>query len=264
MTAQQFLVAAVPIFLAAVLGVATGFFTDWLKTRREYRKLSRERQEKELTQLNVATSAMGYNIELLLHISHAAGIAASGAKSCCRCRTMCGKESTRRNVRAFVKSMHSKFTAMMTRCPEPHFVELEFFKEIPFVLAKDPELLKVSGWVMSYTRALRDILSERNKRIDMATSASTTEGRDVDALEEQIRVQVHIGNIEVINSAMLFQQFKAVCKKLEKIAGNYKNVSGAHLKLVPPAPLEEVLKELTRIAKEVNPEFPHSEQSQFE
>lgn len=263
MTAQQFLVAAVPIFLAAVLGVATGFFTDWLKTRREYRKLSRERQEKELTQLNVATSAMGYNIELLLHVVMQQ-VLPHREQSLAAAAGLCAAKNDATELRAFVELMHSKFTAMMTRCPEPHFVELEFFKEIPFVLAKDPELLKVSGWVMSYTRALRDILSERNKRIDMATSASTTEGRDVDALEEQIRVQVHIGNIEVINSAMLFQQFKAVCKKLEKIAGNYKNVSGAHLKLVPPAPLEEVLKELTRIAKEVNPEFPHSEQSQFE
>ncbi len=68
MTEQQFFVAAVPVFLAAFLGFALGLFTDWLKTRRENRKLSRERQEKELTQLNGAASAVVYYIEVLLHI----------------------------------------------------------------------------------------------------------------------------------------------------------------------------------------------------
>ena len=34
-TAEQFSATAVPVFLAAALGVATGLFTDWLKTRGE-------------------------------------------------------------------------------------------------------------------------------------------------------------------------------------------------------------------------------------
>jgi hypothetical protein len=217
---------------------------DWLKTRRENQKLSRERQEKELTQLNVVATAMGYNVEVLLHIvmqqilphreqSHAAAAALRAV------------ENNAAQLRAFGESMHSKFTHMTTRCPEPYFIELEYFKEIPFVLAKDPELLKLSGWMVNYTRALKDILSERNKRID----ANVAEGLDIQALEEQIRIQAHIGDTEVINSLMLFEQFQAI-----KIMEGYKNVSGVRLKVVDPEPLDRVLRDLRRIA-----EFPPSE-----
>ncbi len=258
MTAEQFFVTAIPVFLAAVLGVATGFFTDWLKTRREDRKVSRERQEKELTQLNGAATAMGYNIEALLHIvmqqilphyerSHAAFAALRAA------------ENDTLQLREFVETMHSEFTAMMTRCPEPYFIDLEFFKEIPFVLAKDPELLKRSGWMVSYTRALKELLSERNNRIDIATSSNAAESLDFQVLEEQIRVQAHIADGEVINSLMLFEQFVAICKKLKKVTESYKKEFGVRLAVGFPAPLDNTMHELRRIAETVSPEFPPPE-----
>jgi hypothetical protein len=87
-------------------------------------------------------------------------------------------------LRMFVETMHLKFTAMMTRCPELYFIESDFFKDIHFVLEKDPELLKLSGWMVNYTKALNQLLSERNKRIDIATS---TNALDFQSLEEQVR-----------------------------------------------------------------------------
>jgi hypothetical protein len=231
-TEQQFFVAAVPVFLAAVLRVAVGLFTDWLKTRSENRKVSRERQEKELTQLNGAATVVAYNIEALLHTvmqlvlphreqSHAAAAALRAV------------ENNATQLRAFSKSMHSEFKDMMTRCPEPYLVELEFFKEFSFVLAKDPELLKRSGWMASYTRALKEILSERNKRIDMNAStmnASTAKDLDFETLEELIRVQAQIGDTEVVNSLMLFEQFLAIRKSLRKSRRAIRTYSGHTLK----------------------------------
>ncbi len=257
MTEQQFFVAAVPVFLAAFLGFALGLFTDWLKTRRENRKVSRERQEKELTQLDGAAAALAYNIGALLHTvvqlalphreaSHAAAAALRAV------------ENNATQLPAFRKSMHSEFKAMMTRCPEQYFVEVEFFKEMPFVLAKDAELLMRSGWMVNYARALKEILSERNKRIDMNASIDMNARKDLDftMLEEQIRIQAQIGDTEVVNSLMLFEQFLAIRKKLQKIAEGYKNVFGAHLKMVLPAQLDSTLLNLRRIAKAVVPEFP--------
>ncbi len=52
--------------------------------------------------------------------------------------------------------------------------------------------------MVSYTRALKEILSERNKRIDM--NVGSAKDLDFKALEEQIRIQAQIGNIEVVNS----------------------------------------------------------------
>ncbi len=137
-------------------------------------------------QLNVVATGIGYNIEALLHIvmqqilphherSHAALVAVRAV------------ENDAAKLRMFFETMNSEFTAMMMRCPEPYFIDLEVFTELPFVLAKDPELLKRSGWMASYTPALKELLSQRNNRIDIAVTAQSV---DFQMLEEQIRVQV--------------------------------------------------------------------------
>jgi hypothetical protein len=170
----------IPVFVSAFLAMFVGIILEYFKGYRERKKVSVERQKRELTQLNVAATAMGFNIESLLHIvmqqilphherSHAAFVALHAV------------ENDTAKFRMFFENMHIEFTAMMTRCPEPYFTDLEFFKEIPFVLAKDPELLKLSGWMVSYTWALKQLLSERNKRIDIATN-NAAESLDFQAL----------------------------------------------------------------------------------
>jgi hypothetical protein len=211
-----------------------------------------------LTQLNVVATAMGYNIEALLHIvmqqilphredSHAAFAALHAA------------ENDAAQLGVFFETMHSEFRAMMMRCPEPYFIDLEFSKEIPFVLAKDPELLKRSGWMVSYTRALKELIKEQNTRIDIAASTNAGQSLDFQVLEEQIRVQAHIGDGEVINSLMLFEQFVAICKKLRKITESYSKEFGVRLAVDFPAPLDNTMHELRRIAETVSPEFPPPE-----
>ena len=251
----------IPVFLSSFLGMCVGIALEYFRGYRERKKVSEEREAKELTQLNSTATAMGYNIEALLHIvmqqvlphherSHAA-LAALRAT-----------ENNTAQFGAFVETMHSEFTAMTTRCPEPYFIDLEFFKEIPFVLAKDPALLKRSGWMVSYTRALKELLSERNKRIDIAAIAASTnaaESLDFHVLEEQIRVQAHIADGEVINSLMLFEQFVAISKQLKKITESYRKELGTRLIVWFPAPLANTMHELRLIAEAVSPEFPPPE-----
>jgi hypothetical protein len=194
-TAHEIFVGAFPVVLGAVLAMGVSAFTEFLKTRHEYRQSARERQEKELTQLNVLTSAIVYNVEILLHVvmqqilpHHEQSDKAAAALRAA---------TTAEQQRVFAESVYSNFTGMMTRCPEPYFVEVNVFKDTPFVLTKDPELLSLSGWMVSYTRLLKDALSERNKRIDIATSESAAKGLTIPELEEQIRIQRHLGDIEV-------------------------------------------------------------------
>jgi hypothetical protein len=110
---------------------------------------------------------MWFNIEEMLHVvmqhilphreqSYAAAAALQ--------RAMNGETA----LRIFGASMQSKFPAMTTRCPVPHFIEIDFFKEIPFALEKDPELLKLSGLIISYANKIREIISERNRNIENA------------------------------------------------------------------------------------------------
>ena len=177
-------------------------------------------------------TALGFNIEALIHTamqqvlphhkqSHAAAAAVLAVKS----KTMA--------TQLFDALLHSEYQPMMTRCPNPYFIEMELFKDLRFVVAKDPELLKLSGWVPTHMRNLRNILSERNKIIDLATLGK--EPLDFGMIERQIATQATISDIEVVNTFQLFQRFIAVSKKLETIIGrDYKNVVGPKLKVQPP------------------------------
>jgi hypothetical protein len=153
-TSQHLLVSAAPVFFGAVLGLAFGFFTDWLKTRRENRKLSRERQENELAKLSGVMTALGFNVESLIHTvmqqvlpHHRQSHAAIAAISAVRNHTM--------DIQQFDRLLHSEFQPMTSRCPEPYLMDVELFKEVPFILVNDPELLKRSGWILAFTRHLK-------------------------------------------------------------------------------------------------------------
>jgi hypothetical protein len=256
--AERFLVAAAPVFFGAVLGLAFGFFTDWLKTRREKRKSDREREEKELSQLNIISTAMWFNIEEMLHVvmqqilphreqSYAAAAALQHAIH------------NEAELPVFGASMQSKFPAMTTRCPVPHFIEFDLFKEIPFALEKDPELLKLSGWIISYENKTRETIIERNRMIDNAYTYSMNIGLNIEDISEQIRIQSHIGNIEAINALMLIRQVRALCKKIEALLKGYNHLPNVKLKGSPPPALDEAVRALELIAKEVVPDFPSAE-----
>lgn len=245
---------AIPVFLGALSGVAVWLITDSLKTWREKSKASFEREKKELSQLNVALTAMSYNIESLLHIamqmvlphrnqSHAAEEVALSI-------------TTPLELKAFAESVNDTYAAMITRCPEPHFVELEFFKEIPFILEKDPEILKISGWAVSYTRALTSILRERNKHIDMITINAPRDGFKFDEMKFNIHTQAHLGNMEVINLLQLFYSILAMSRRLAKLIEGYDAKLGTRLRVVNPAPLDDTLRDLRNIAVAINPDFP--------
>jgi hypothetical protein len=111
----QTLFAGLFAFLAAVITAV------WTLSA-ESRKACRERQAKDLMQINSVASAVGYNIEALLHTvmqqilphreqSHAALAALRAVEN-------------NSQLSGFFETMHSKYTAMMTRCPEPYFIDL--------------------------------------------------------------------------------------------------------------------------------------------
>jgi hypothetical protein len=254
---QRFLALAAPVFLGAILGFAFAFLMDWLKTRRENRKLTRERRETELARLSGVMTALGFNIETLTHTAlqqvlphHKQSHAAVAAVLAVRNGTMA--------VRQFEDLLHSEYRPMMTRCPDPYFIEIELFRDLPFVVAKDPELLKLSGWVPAHMRDLRNILSERNKIIDLATLGK--EPLDFEMIERQIATQATISGIEVVNAFQLFQRLIVVSKKLEAIISrDYKDVVGPKLKVQPPEVLKSILTELESLSKAIVPDWPPDE-----
>jgi hypothetical protein len=256
---QHFLVSAGPVFFGAVLGLAFGFGTDWLKTRRENRKLSRERQENELAKLSGVMTALGFNVESLIHTvmqqvlphhkqSHAAVVAMSAVRN----NTM--------DVQQFHRLLHSEFRQMMERCPEPYLIDVELFKEVPFILVNNPDLLKRSGWILAFMRNLKFILNERNRIIDLATLGKDALNLDFDMIERQAETQAAISNVEIVNCFQLFEQTLAVCKEMETIIKqDYKDVFGPKLRVQPPEVLQAILEELGRLSKAIVPEWPPPE-----
>jgi hypothetical protein len=62
---------------------------------------------------------------------------------------------------------------------------------------QSPELLKLSGWIGTYTRDLKGILGQRNKLIDLATLGN--DALIFEMIERQAATQATILDIEVMN-----------------------------------------------------------------
>lgn len=256
---ERFLTAAAPVLFAALLGLAFGFITEWVKTRKEKRKSDREKEEKELSQLNVITTAMWFNLEEILHIviqqilphreqSHAAAAALNATSH------------DEAQYRHLLESMNERFPAMTMRCPRPHLLILDFFKDIPFALEKDPELLKTSAWVASYAESFLEVITARNTQIDNIGKSSFSGGVSAEGIAEHVRIQAHLGDIAAINALMFIRQVQIVCDKIEILLKGYKHLPGKKLKGFPPPALEKAVKELELIAKDVNSDLSHAEE----
>jgi hypothetical protein len=57
----------IPVFLSAALGMSVGIGLEYFKRYLERNKVELERDKKELNQINIATVAIAYNIEALIH-----------------------------------------------------------------------------------------------------------------------------------------------------------------------------------------------------
>ena len=206
-----------------------------------------------------AHTAIGFNITALIHItyqqilphfeqSHAALAAIKSARG--------GSIS----LDQFSVLMHSEFTPVMTRCPDHYLEDVSLSRDLPFLLAKDPTLIMLSGWIATYTRNLKSILNDRNQLINKATIGGPEDGLDLRALEWQIETQATIANAEIVNVYQLFQQFDEVTKKITNIIGSeYKGVTGPKLKVAPPDVLGPLMTELEQIARGIVPDWPPPE-----
>lgn len=251
---------ALPIFLAAMLGFGSALLLDGLKTRRENRNVTRERLEKELAQLSGANTAIAFNIEALIHTvmqqilphytqSHAAAAAIEALQ-----------KSTPPQLEEFDRRLHSEFEPMMKRCPDPYFIDVDFFKDLSFLLLKDPQAIGLAGWIATYTRNLKAIIVERNRLIDHVTLGEPKEELDFLAIERAIATQATISDIEIVNSYQLLTSLRDASRKIETvIVEDYKKIAGAKLKIQLPPIFNAVLAELERLAKGVVPDWPPPE-----
>jgi len=250
-TWRHFLITALPIFLASLLGLATALFLDRLKTRRESKKVIRERLEKELALLSGMNTAIGFNVTTLIHTVKQQ-ILPHYYNSKSALGMIEGLHAGSIDQKQFKTRMYSEFQPIMRRCPAPYLEDVNLSRDLPFLIQKDPSLIMFSGWVITYTEHLKSSLNERNRLIDKATVEETKVDLDVPTLERQIDAQASISDTEVVNA---YQLFLVLTEVSEKIAGiiktEYKAVIGPRLKVAPPEMFGALMVELEQIAKAV-------------
>jgi hypothetical protein len=59
----------IPVFVSALLAMCVGIALEYFKSHREAKKSDLKKRKDELTEINIATIALGYNLELLLHFT---------------------------------------------------------------------------------------------------------------------------------------------------------------------------------------------------
>jgi hypothetical protein len=240
---NQLFITALPTFLAtflaSILGFATALLLDWLRTRRDNRKVARERLEKELAQLSGASTAMGFNVEALTHIVYQQILPHYEAARDVLLLIERVKENDSLARQKLNTLFFSKYQSLiMMRSPALYLMETDFFKDLPFITGRDPEALKLSGWILTYTNHLRGILTERNKQIDIVTNTGTQQHQDIEAIERAVETQESISKTEIVNVYLLLAEIKEMSVKLEQIIKNtivkYLEVSFVYIFPIPP------------------------------
>jgi hypothetical protein len=93
-----------------------------------------DRQKREISQINVAITGMGYNIETLLHTAHQYILPHHTESHLAY--TALEKASGDPQRLAELAMSISMYRALVATCPEMHLIEWDFFKETPRAAAR--------------------------------------------------------------------------------------------------------------------------------
>jgi hypothetical protein len=233
----------------AALAVLLTFSRERVEERRreEERRAEERRQEEErqILQIYAVISGIAFNIEMLLHVvvpnilphykqSHSAYFGLQSAKG----------DSER--MGAFFASV-----VAMT-CPEIYFIEFDFWRELLFIVERDANLLKQSGWLTALARQVQARTLQRNRNIEAAARLTDQQGGKLNyyVLESILQKHVSIANAECITAWSLFEVLLEMAKNLEKI-----NDKKMGKKLIHPAGFDATMRELKQIVEEIGPQY---------
>jgi hypothetical protein len=248
-------VQIIAVFLAAFLAMCTGIALELFKSRRTNVKERREKQRRDVAQIKVAVAGIAFNVESMLHAVFQ-NLLPHHEQSHVAYEELQTIKGDGDRISQFAIGLH-KYPALMMTCPEMHFVEWDFFKELPFLVEKDPELLKQAGWLLRRAREINKAISDRNNYIQAAINltASQRGGLNFYQLDGILQRQVSISNAECVTALEFFSMLLDTAKRLETLSGTYK-IPGARTRLIPPEPLAEAMRRLAEIHQEAVRQMP--------
>jgi hypothetical protein len=234
------------IFVSAFLAMMAGITVERLRAWFERRKAAREGQQREIQQINAVISGLAFDIELLLHnasqniIPHYRDTQAVAAEVD---RDIENDEHIRKMVRSL-----RKYPCLFLTFPETYLIEYDFSKELPFIIERDAEIVKHSGWLVNGVRELKDITARRNRCIEGALRIPDGQGgTNLEQFRMVLRSLRSIANTECVVSSQLFDVLMRLVNALEKINDGYK-IEGKKSKLTVPKALQETMGELKKIS----------------
>lgn len=253
------LLSAMPVIGTAAVGFAFAFFLEWLKGRREAKKAVRERLEAELKLLNWVDTAIGSNITVLIHWIHQQIIPHYEA-SVDASTFLNALDGSPKSMRQWEAALDSTYQPVITRCPELVLEDTPFFRELPFLLAHDPELLVRSSWIGVYARHLQTAIVARNTMIEKVTVDAPEDGLSFLAVKQYVRNQLGVGRNEVINAHSLITTMRDINIRVETIIkGPYQEVKGQHWGLNLPLVYAPTMAKLDTLLHSFGIEFPPPE-----
>lgn len=243
------------VFLAAFLAMCTGIALELFKSRRSNVKEHKDKQRREVAQIKVAITGIAFNIESMLHAVFQ-NLLPHHEQSHLAYKELQTTKGDGDRTSQFAISLR-KYPALIMTCPEMRFVEWDFFKELPFLVEKDPELLKQAGWLLRRAREINKAISDRNNYIQAAINLTATQrgGLNFYQLDGILQRQSSISNAECVTALEFFSMLLDTAKRLEAISRTYR-IPGAQTKLIPPEPLAEAMRKLAQIHKEAVAKMP--------
>lgn len=239
-------VLAVPV--SAFFAMLVGIGLEMYKTSREQKKRALEKLTKEVSQINIAIIGIAYNIGTLLHIVFQ-NILPHYKQTHAAYRELHQLKSDSSKLTEFFRSLH-KYPALMMTSPDIYFVEVDFFREMPFIAEKDPNLVNDAGWLVGRTKEMYSTTRDRNRYIEAARGAVFGQGGALNfwQLDSILQTMTSISNKECIIALEFFELFLRIGQQLEALNDTYK-IDAKKSKLIPPPPLTDAMQQLREIAE---------------
>lgn len=246
------------VFVSAFLAMLVGIVLEIYRNSRSTKKGMREKLEKEVSQINVAISGISYNIEVLLHVV-SDYIIPHYNESQIVFTALQEAQGDGQKLQQLATSFSSpNYPALRKTCPELHFIEWDFFKEVPFLVEKDPELLKNTGWVRGQSHEINTAIKTHNAHLMGAMQTTMHQGGlKTSELYSILHFQKSLADAECLISLQLFDKLLDTENRLEAINNTYK-IDVRKSKVSVPKVLGDVLKQLREIDKTTVPkgDFP--------
>jgi hypothetical protein len=238
------------VFVSALLAMLVGILLDRFRAWRDRKRAVRERQEHEVQQINAVISGLTFDIERLLHIA-SQNILPHYRDSHAMYEKIMTDFENDNHILQVIKSQ-GKYPALFMTCPDMYLIEYDFARELPFVIERDPELVKHSGWLVAGVREIRDVTARRNKNIEDAFSLAGLEGgtQNLSSFRMVLRAQASISNTECVVAVQLFDVLLKLANGLVTINQNYK-ISAKKSRFTLPSTLADTMKELKDISRKI-------------